>query len=69
LAEEIEIFLASEQFGVSANTPVNGDFIMLDALRGGDHSGVENFRFGVFFEQFLGFLDEAFHALAFFSLG
>jgi len=28
---------------------------MLDALRGGDHSGVENFRFGVFFEQFLGF--------------
>src|SRR5438067_1759109 len=44
LLKLIGVLFFAEQLGVSDAATVSGDFIMLDALRASDKSGIENFR-------------------------
>src|SRR5690242_14339691 len=57
----------AEFFGKRADGAVAGDLIMLDALSGGDESCVLRGAFEVVADHFTTFIDEALHALAFFS--
>ena len=54
-----------KELGKRASGAVTGNFIMLDALGGGDQAGVFHLGRGVFIDHLLAFFDEPFHCLAF----
>src|SRR5882724_6138870 len=67
LLQERQCPVFSEELGVRADTSVTRHFIVLDALSGGNKSGVQFFRSRIFCDHFGAFLDKPCHAPAFFA--
>src|SRR5256885_11682229 len=65
LLEQIRVIVVAKLARVSAYGSVAGHLVMLNVLRLVDQTGVQNIRIGIFFDQFVTFLDQAFHANAF----
>jgi hypothetical protein len=69
LLQDTRGLLVPQQLGISTNTSVAGDFIMLHTLGRGDQRGVLNFWLSLFLDYFLSFLDQPLHRFAFLSSG
>jgi hypothetical protein len=69
LLQQLGGVLAAEAKREGAGRAVAGDFVMLDALGGGDQGGVLNGRVARSLDRFLSFGEQALHGLARLGLG
>src|SRR6185312_2303761 len=69
LAQHADGILIAKQLGIGTGRAVSGDFIMLDTLRGGNETGIENIRLASVLDALFAFLEQALHAFASFSFG
>lgn len=67
--EEVDGFFISKGFGEGAGHSVGGDFVMFDAICGGDEDRVTDVSGSGVGDVFAGFLDEAAHGFAVFADG
>src|SRR5206468_4318059 len=64
LLQQVGVLREAERGGEGADGAVAGDLVVLHALRGGDHRGVESIAVLVLLEDLIAFGQQAFHALA-----